>query len=396
MTRCSLVLLLGSVGCAAITGTAPIAVPSEATAVRVVVHITVGQPLVERDVRLALAEHGRWIRSSLGDLWIPAVAEREEFVPYVTHGQWVQTAQGPQWSSPFVWGPIVYHYGRWVRLGSRWAWRFGPVYAPSTVRWRRSGSYVGWSVSGYDEWCWLLLDELYAPSPSRLIERGRAAEPIAATSREIARPELELGIGWGPQGRPHGADGTTRGPERLGSASSDPRWSTVVIRDERAEQAFEQLVQYEHSLPALHSAVPVSPSSSTVTRARMAPSVTPATPSAPATLWSDQERLRAPDVANIEPRWTPHAMLRAPVATVQRTETVQQPAAERVEGPSAWPSPAPLSAVVGQRVVAMVGRVSTAVPTVVTHTPVAVARPAPFAATTATTVASTTVRVPTR
>ncbi|MFO0558120.1 MAG: DUF6600 domain-containing protein [Polyangiales bacterium] len=195
MTRLSLVLLLGSVGCVGTTRTVQIAAPSAPTTVHVAVNITVGQPLVERDVRLALAEHGRWQSSSLGELWIPAVGEREEFVPYVTHGQWVQSAQGPQWSSQFAWGPIVFHYGRWVRVGSSWGWRFDRAYSPSTVLWRRSGSYVGWSVAGHDEWCWLLFDELYAPSPWRSIERGRAAAPIAATSRDIARPEIELGVG---------------------------------------------------------------------------------------------------------------------------------------------------------------------------------------------------------
>jgi hypothetical protein len=391
MTRLSLVLLMGSVGCVGATRTVQIAAPAAPTTVHVAVNIAVGQPLVERDARLALAAHGRWQSSSLGELWIPAVAEREEFVPYVTHGQWVQSAQGPQWSSQFAWGPIVFHYGRWVRVGSLWGWRFDRAYSPSTVLWRRSGSYVGWSVAGHDEWCWLLFDELYAPSPWRSIERGRAAAPIAATSRDIAHPELELGVGWGPQGVPHMSGDTTRGQQRLERAPTDNRWATVVIRDERAEQEFEQLweyEQYEQSVPSTHSPVTALQPTSPVANARTAQSFTRVTPSTSGTLWGDEERLRAPVVANIDPRFTPHATLRASVANVQRAAPLQETSEPRMAGAS----PSPSSTVVAQGAVVVPGSVSTGVSTTVARTPAALATPVTVVLPPASTISSTRVR----
>jgi len=391
MTRLSLVLLLGSVGCVGATRTVQVAAPAAPTTVHVAVNITVGQPLVERDVRLALAEHGRWQSSSLGELWIPSVAEREEFVPYVTHGQWVQSAQGPQWSTPFAWGPIVFHYGRWVRVGSLWGWRFDRAYSPSTVLWRRSGPYVGWSVAGHDEWCWLLFEELYSPSPWRSIERGRAAAPIAATSRDVARPEIELGVGWGPPGGQIASGETTRGQQRLESAPRDNRWATVVIRDERAEQEFEQLSEYEQSTPATHSPVPSSQPSSPVANARQAPSFTRVTPSASGTLWGDQERLRAPTVANIDPRFTPHAMVRTPMAQVQPSAPAQEPSAPRVTAPTPSLTPSS-SAVVGQGAVVTPTGVSPGGSTTVARAPSAVATPVSVVVPSATTITSTRLR----
>lgn len=328
MRRISLVLLVSSVGCAGTTSAVAVMSPAPTT-VNVAVNITVGSPLIERDVRLALAQHGRWQSTSLGELWIPAVAEREEFTPFVTHGQWVQSAQGPQWSSVFSWGPIVFHYGRWTRVGSTWAWRFDRAYVSVPVSWRRSGAYVGWSALGMEEWCWLSFEELYAPMPWRTVTRGRSAAPIAATSRDVSQPAIELAGGWLPPGGAQSSPDTTRGSQHLEAEPRPDRWATVVIRDESAEERFGEVAAYEQVSPSASaqrtSNTPVTPVASA--RANAALTRAPSTSQAPTSaLWGDQERLRAPLVANIQPRFSPHAMtVRVPVMEVQPAAPTSAP-----------------------------------------------------------------------
>ncbi len=275
------------------------------TQVNVAVNITIGQPLEERDVRVALAQHGRWQSTTLGELWIPAVAEREEFVPFATHGQWVETARGPSWSSTFSWGPIVFHYGQWRRAGGVWGWSFDRAFGTAPVRWRRAGAHVGWSVATVDEWCWLALEELYGPSPWRRAMHGRAAAPLFVSSTEVEVIREGLAFGWAPPGgiAPSGSS-TTSAAMRIESEAPSGRWGTVVIRDERARENFEELQQYEQSPPATLPSNAVS-NPSAVVRARFAPAV--ARSNGSSTLWSDQERSRAPTVANIQPTFTPHA-----------------------------------------------------------------------------------------
>ncbi len=326
MNRLWVVLLAGSVGCVGTTQRVAIerSAPVAATTVTVAVNITVGQPLLATDARIALAQHGRWQSTSLGDVWIPAVAEREEFVPFVTHGQWAQSERGPRWASEFSWGPIVFHYGRWVRVGALWAWRYDGDYAMAPVSWRTSGAHVGWSPLGSDEWCWLAFEELYAPMPARRSLRGRAAAPVAATSVESPAPGYTPGVGWGPPGGPPSSNrDTTQAHARLEQAPAEPRWGTVIIRDEAANDRFEELQQYEHSAPATVSsdARTVAPVVSDIARARSSPAATrapsPASTASTSTLWGDQERTRAPVVANVQPRFVPFAqrvVLSAPMA----------------------------------------------------------------------------------
>ena len=325
-------LLAGSMGCAGTTQVAAVQQPIAPTQVNVAVNITIGQPLAERDARLALAEHGRWETTSLGELWLPEVGQREEFVPYATHGQWVESARGPQWQSTFGWGPIVFGYGQWVRVGRAWGWRFGARYGGASVLWRRSGSHVGWSVAGADEWYWLALEELYGAPVWRRVVRGPAAAPLLASSVEAAPEPYGRGMGAAPIGGLHRADepgDTVRAQSRLESAPRSDRWATVVIRDEPANERFEELQSYEHSLPAtMPTATPrvVGPAGGPqlVARVRANPAANRAPEPNARALWSDQESSRAPIVANINPSFRPHGLVPM-VAPAQPSPTLAQP-----------------------------------------------------------------------
>lgn len=343
-------LLAGGVGCAGTTTQVMPMQPAAPTQVNVAVNIIVGQPLVERDARVALAAHGRWESTSLGELWLPDVGQREEFVPYATHGQWIESARGPQWQSTFGWGPIVFGYGQWVRVGRAWGWRFGARYNGvdgsdgASVLWRRSGSHVGWCVAGADEWYWLALDELYGAPVWRRVVRGPAAAPLLASSVEVAPESYGRGTGAAPIGGLHRADepGNTVGaPARLERAPGEDRWATVVIRDERANERFEELQSYEYSLPAtMPTAVPNANGSPAtpqlVARARANPAVQRAPEPTSRTMWSDQERTRAPIVANINPSFRPNVLVPM-IAPAQPAPVLAQPAPQPV------PTPAPPS-----------------------------------------------------
>lgn len=344
-------LLAGSAGCAGTT-TQVVAMPQPVapTQVNVAVNITIGQPLVERDARIALAEHGRWETTSLGELWMPDVGQREEFVPYATHGQWVESARGPQWQSTFGWGPIVFGYGQWVRVGRAWGWRFGARYAGASVLWRRAGSHVGWSVAGADEWYWLALEELYGAPVWRRVVRGPAAAPLLASSVEAGPEPFGRGMGAAPIGGLHRADepgDTVRAQSRLESAPREDRWATVVIRDERANERFEELQSYEHSVPAtMPTATPrlTAPTGGPqiVARVRANPAANRAPEPSVRALWSDQERARAPIVANINPSFRPHGLVPmiAPAQPAPNPTLAQpaQPTQPTQPGPMPTPS----------------------------------------------------------
>ena len=92
----------------------------------------------------------------------------EDWKPY-THGQWHDSDQGWYFESDEDYGPIVYHYGRWVfAQGYGWVWVPGRTWAPSWVHWRVADGYVGWApilpyfyivgggyTLGYSHWCFV-------------------------------------------------------------------------------------------------------------------------------------------------------------------------------------------------------------------------------------------------
>jgi hypothetical protein len=82
--------------------------------------------------------HGTWQSDpGYGEVWYPDNVAAD-WAPY-SDGQWVDVAPwGWTWVDAAPWGFAPAHYGRWARIGPRWAWVPGPrherpVYAPALV-----------------------------------------------------------------------------------------------------------------------------------------------------------------------------------------------------------------------------------------------------------------------
>ncbi|WP_428490018.1 DUF6600 domain-containing protein [Rhodopila sp.] len=82
---------------------------------------------------------GSWSQApAYGEVWYPPVPAT--WVPY-REGHWAYVAPwGWTWVDDASWGFAPFHYGRWLRIGDRWAWTPGtvavaspPVYAPALV-----------------------------------------------------------------------------------------------------------------------------------------------------------------------------------------------------------------------------------------------------------------------
>ena len=96
-----------------------------------------------------LAPYGTWEPTpNYGTVWYPATVT-PDWAPY-RYGHWAYVAPwGWTWIDDAPWGFTPFHYGRWVRIGPRWAWWPGhrtirPVYAPALVAFIGSN---GWSVA---------------------------------------------------------------------------------------------------------------------------------------------------------------------------------------------------------------------------------------------------------
>jgi hypothetical protein len=96
-----------------------------------------------------LDQYGTWDNAEqYGAVWYPATVPAD-WAPF-RHGHWVWVSPwGWTWVDDAPWGFAPSHYGRWVRMGHRWAWAPGarvvrPVYAPAIVAFIGGGN---WSVS---------------------------------------------------------------------------------------------------------------------------------------------------------------------------------------------------------------------------------------------------------
>ncbi|PKO86758.1 MAG: hypothetical protein CVU18_13345, partial [Betaproteobacteria bacterium HGW-Betaproteobacteria-12] len=85
-----------------------------------------------------LDAHGSWqVDAGFGNVWLPNRVAAG-WAPY-SDGYWAWVDPwGWTWIDNAPWGYAVSHYGRWARLGSRWAWVPGPpraraYYAPALV-----------------------------------------------------------------------------------------------------------------------------------------------------------------------------------------------------------------------------------------------------------------------
>ncbi len=106
-------------------------------------------PSALSDFRDTLAPYGTWTEDpTYGTVWVPSSSiVGADFAPYQTAGHWSLTDQDEWlWVSDYDWGYIPFHYGRWVWVGTHWAWIPGRSYAPAWVAWRvGAGGYIGWA-----------------------------------------------------------------------------------------------------------------------------------------------------------------------------------------------------------------------------------------------------------
>lgn len=96
----------------------------------------------------ALAAHGTWRNDpAYGWYWRPFEADRSSgWRPYLSGGCWQWIADAWHWTSDYVWGATVFHYGRWANVPSTgWIWIPGQDFSPAWVHWVRSDNYWGWA-----------------------------------------------------------------------------------------------------------------------------------------------------------------------------------------------------------------------------------------------------------
>lgn len=86
-----------------------------------------------------LDANGRWANDpDYGNVWYPTTYVSPDWAPY-RDGRWAYVAPwGWTWIDAAPWGFAPFHYGRWVLIGSAWAWTPGayvarPSYAPALV-----------------------------------------------------------------------------------------------------------------------------------------------------------------------------------------------------------------------------------------------------------------------
>ena len=98
-----------------------------------------------------LDQYGAWDNTpTYGAVWYPT-AVAADWVPY-RDGSWTYVRSwGWTWVDNAPWGWAPFHYGRWVRIGPRWAWCPGefvrrPVWAPALVAWYGGPSGTSWSA----------------------------------------------------------------------------------------------------------------------------------------------------------------------------------------------------------------------------------------------------------
>lgn len=222
-------------------------------------------PSALNDFREPLAPYGAWTQDpTYGTVWVPnATVVGADFAPYQTAGHWSLTDDDEWlWVSDYDWGYIPFHYGRWVWVGSHWAWIPGRVYSPAWVSWRvGGGGYLGWAplpptyywMDGvavglwtvpYAAYCFVPTTYVFHSSVSTYVVRDRAVVQAAARHTHAYKPAAPA---VGHHGGGHAsASGRRRGSPTLseagvpsasapkGRVSPDPRSTAYASRKSTA------------------------------------------------------------------------------------------------------------------------------------------------------------------
>jgi hypothetical protein len=146
--------------------------------------------------------YGSWETvPTYGPVWYPTSVSAD-WVPY-RDGSWAYVQPwGWTWVDRAPWGWAPFHYGRWVRIGPRWAWCPGefvrrPVYSPALVAWYGGPSGTNWSVSfGGPTLGWVPLSwgEPYSPHYRHSTNYWRLVNrPYAVNVTRVPSKPLEVG-----------------------------------------------------------------------------------------------------------------------------------------------------------------------------------------------------------
>ena len=109
-----------------------------------------------------LDAYGSWESdATYGPIWYPA-AVAPDWAPY-SDGYWTNVGEwGLTWVDSAPWGYAPSHYGRWVRVGPRWAWCPGPRtgrphWAPALVGWYGGAGWGFTANAGAPVYGWVPL-----------------------------------------------------------------------------------------------------------------------------------------------------------------------------------------------------------------------------------------------
>jgi hypothetical protein len=146
--------------------------------------------------------YGSWETvPTYGPVWYPSTVS-VDWVPY-RDGSWTYVRPwGWTWVDNAPWGWAPFHYGRWVRIGPRWAWCPGeyhrrPVYAPALVAWyggpsgtNWSGGFVGGPTFGWVPLAW---GEAYHPHHRHSSDYWRLVNrPYAVNVHRVPSKPLQV------------------------------------------------------------------------------------------------------------------------------------------------------------------------------------------------------------
>lgn len=192
-----------------------------------------------------LDANGRWENDAdYGTVWYPTTYVSSGWVPY-RDGHWAYVAPwGWTWIDAAPWGFAPSHYGRWIKIGSSWAWAPGtyvkrPSYAPALVAF--IGGVPGASIplAARPELSWYPLApwENYRP-PYRHnsqhlsnINNFRIKEPPSSAMRNVENQSISVNQLHGRTELPHAAFVGSRAPGR----TALPAFSPSSVRGQAAQ-----------------------------------------------------------------------------------------------------------------------------------------------------------------
>jgi hypothetical protein len=194
-------------------------------------------PSALTDFRPALDPYGSWVDDpAYGTAWTPDPGQvGADFEPYDTAGQWGYVGNDYTWISDYAWGPVCFHYGRWVFAAGRWLWIPGRLYSGAWVDWRvgddgmlgwapvapayvwYGGSAFGFGFQSPEPWAFASFGDVFGTGLSGRITFGSASVAELGRSRPYVRAQAGSSNPIFAQAITHGPPPSTLGidPSRI-------------------------------------------------------------------------------------------------------------------------------------------------------------------------------------